>query len=137
MLPLFLQIDVQRAARAGGVVGLTLVDLRRDDDADTAARACYGGTDEPGLAVVRRAHGQLALIGVGPDERVRHTLAHALDACRRAVDVHAVGSVWCRVEPGATAAFSGSESDIGTRLMALADESCRVGLTPGPTVALA
>jgi two-component system, OmpR family, response regulator len=89
LLPLFAQIGMQRAARTGGAVTAAVLRLESDDDVDLATRAGYEGSTGPGLAIVHRGAGELALVAVGRDDDARRTLAAACDACRRAVAVRA------------------------------------------------
>lgn len=120
MLPTFVQVATQRAARIGGVAGVALVRLCDGDEADAAARAAYAAAGGPGLVIVRRSGAELALVQVGADADARQNLGRALAGCRSAVAVRSIGSAWCRMAAGAIEA---ADSDLCARLIGFAAES--------------
>jgi CheY-like chemotaxis protein len=94
MLPLLLQVGVERAARCGGSVGLGLIDLLDEDAAPDCASSIYCAALGPGLAVVRRGRHQLALVDDGEQTLLRRLMAAAVRACEQESSVGAVGVGW-------------------------------------------
>jgi CheY-like chemotaxis protein len=133
LLPLFLEIAVQRAARSHGVVGVALVRLRSGVQADAAVHACYQACVGPGLVAVRRDAQELALIEVGDEAHARHMLDDAIAACRRAVAVESAGAAWCAMPAESYDPATQLGSAIGARLLAMADQARIAGLTAAPT----
>ncbi|MGZ3428752.1 MAG: response regulator, partial [Polyangia bacterium] len=126
LLPLFAQIAVQRAARVGGTVGVAILRLADEDDADDATQAAYAA-GRPGLVATRRAADEMALVAVGPNSSARETLREAVAACRDAVDIASVGSAWCGMTAGSIEYVSTSDSDLGARLIGLAADAYEPG----------
>jgi CheY-like chemotaxis protein len=120
LLPLFVQVATQRAARAGGVAGVAVVRLADGDEADEAVRAAYIGARGAGLAVVRRAGDELALVVVGREHEAQDRFDGALAALRDAAAVRSVGTAWCRMAPGSEEA---ADSELCARLIHFAAES--------------
>jgi CheY-like chemotaxis protein len=94
MLPLLLQVGVERAARQGGSVGLGLIDLVDEDTATDCASSIYCAALGPGLAVVRRGRHQLALVDDGEQRLLKRLLAAAVRACEEEGGVRSVGLGW-------------------------------------------
>jgi len=133
LLPLFLEIGIQRAARHHGVVGVALVRLGSGAQADAAVRACYQACPGPGLVAVRRDGQELALIEIGDEAHAHHTLDDAIDACRRTVAVESAGSAWCAMPAESYDEATQLGSAIGARLLAMADQARSAGLAAVPT----
>ena len=123
MLPLFVQVGLERAARTGGTVGVSVVRLADAADLELVTRAAYAGGSGAGLVALRRAGDELALIQAGRDVEARGNLASALVACRRAATVRSIGTAWCRLAPGAHAIAERAGTDLCARLVALAADS--------------
>jgi hypothetical protein len=120
LLTMFVQTAAQRAARAGGVVGVAVVRLADGEDAHAAARAAYAAGTGPGLTVVRRSDDEIALVEVGHDGDAHDRLAEALAACRDAVTVRSIGTAWIRLTAGS---HESVDSDLSARLVGFAAES--------------
>jgi CheY-like chemotaxis protein len=120
LLPLFVQVATQRAARAGGVVGIAIVRVVDPHQSEAAARAAYVDGRGAGLVVVWRDDDELALVQVGRDRDAHRNLRAALDACRSATAVRSIGTAWCRMAPGSVEA---ADSELSAQLINMASEA--------------
>jgi hypothetical protein len=81
LLEVLVEVAVQRAARTGGEVHLTLAELSPELAREAPAEAAYGASGGLRFAVGKLRPGCLALVHEGQDgEAVRKTMATALDA---------------------------------------------------------